>query len=485
MTTNPALAPDTARQFETKGAAAPRAPAGDPTQALVDRIDRSTATIGNRIAVLEAKQMLDERKSRALHELRQTNDDKHQRRQADPLIDQKMRNINADIDATERAELERLRRENRDLLRKSLRPHGPMLAKSGPGLGGPARAKQLLREASLNYLRTGETSYKGRNIRDYERAVFGPDGGKGMHQGTGADGGFLVVPEQDAGPIERLMAQYVTMRQHCMVRTINTSSYKKPVRTSTGGALWGNDLNSGGVTNAPKYALLDYPAQSLYAEPVVANELVEDSMYDIETEIADGCLEDFSVAEAVGFTSGSGAERPYGFLGYASSQYVANASWTFGNIGYLATGASGAFPTSSGSVGSADPILTMEFALKQQYRQNAKFMMNRGTIGVCRTLKDAQGHYVWIQADLARGVPATLSGREVIENEQMPDIAANSFSVALADWQRFYIIVDRVGMSVLRDPYSQYPSIAFKTRKRVGGGIVNFEAGKLLKFATS
>lgn len=473
-------------QIETKAAASGgREPAADPVAGIVATLDaqgREIKAIADRqrAADVKAKVELVQKSTQAkLQELRDLNDRGAKARGGqDPLDREQLARINAAIDSDETAEIKRLRAENRQLRIKAARP------------GLPARnpedrkseVVEMARQAAIHYLRTGDKQFKGRALRDWETAAFGPEA-KSMHSGSAPDGGFFVQPERD-GSIEKLLAEYVPLRRHASVKTITSKSYEKAVRTSTGGASWGTELVASGETNTPKYSLLDYPAHNLYAEPRVSADLVEDGSIDIVGEINDGALEDFALAEAVAFISGDGVKKPFGILGLSAADYVANASWAWGKIGYRATGASGAFPTSSGSTGSADPILAMEFDLKQAYRQNAKWMMNRASIGACRLLKDGNGQYVWVNGNIIQGVPATLNGREVIEAEQMPDIAANSFSIALADWERAYVIVDRVGMTVLRDEYTAYPMIAFKTRKRVGGGLMNFDAIKLLKFST-
>lgn len=489
MTTNTELAhehPLRRVQLETKAAGGQ---GNDQIAGIVATLDQQ----GREIKAIAERQQASDVKTRVeaiqkstqakLQELRDVNDrrerEEKRRGAEDPLDRDQMRRINASIDGDERAEIKRLREENRQLRIKAARPALP--SGSGP-LASRKAAEAMAHEAALHYLRTGERQYKGRSIRDYEVAAYG-EKATTAHSGSGQSGGYLVVPERD-GSIERLLAQVVPMRRLASVKTITTKSYEKPVRTSTGGAQWGTELTSSGQSNPPTFALLDFPAHNLYAEPRVSADLVEDSMYDIVGEINAGALEDFEVAESLAWISGNGVGKPFGILGYQSSDYVADGSWTWGKVGYKVTGASGAFPTSSGSTGSGDPILTLPMALKQQYRNAAKWLANRNTIGSCRILKDGNGAYVWLQGDFARGIPNTLAGYEVVEAEQMPDIAANSFSLAFADWERAFVIVDRVGMTVLRDELTAYPHIAFKTRKRAGGGIMNFEAIKLLKFST-
>ena len=111
-------------------------------------------------------------------------------------------------------------------------------------------------------------------------------------------------------------------------------------------------------------------------------------------------------------------------------------------------------------------------------------MLNRNVQAEIRKFKDADGNYLW-QPGLQAGQPASLLGYPVSESEDMPDIAADSLSIAFADFRHAYLIVDRLGVRVLRDPYTAKPYVLFYTTKRVGGGIQNFEAIKLMKFATS
>ena len=157
---------------------------------------------------------------------------------------------------------------------------------------------------------------------------------------------------------------------------------------------------------------------------------------------------------------------------------VDNGSWSWGNVGTVSTGAAGAFPTS----GSADVLIDLIYALKSTYRANATFVMNRATQADVRKLKDGDGNYIW-QPAAAPGQAPTLMGFAVAEAEDMPDVAADANAIAFGDFRRGYLIVDRVGIRVLRDPFSSKPYVLFYTTKRVGGGVQDFDAIKLLKFA--
>jgi HK97 family phage major capsid protein len=181
--------------------------------------------------------------------------------------------------------------------------------------------------------------------------------------------------------------------------------------------------------------------------------------------------------EGAAFINGDGSNKPKGFLAYAT---LPNASSTWGSIGYVATGAAGAFPAANPS----DVQIDLIYALRSGYRQNASFVMNRKTLSLVRRFKNSSGDYLW-QPPAVAGGKSSLIGFPLLEAEDMPDVAANSLSVAFGDFRRGYLIVDRQGARVLRDPYSAKPYVLFYTTKRVGGGVQDFDAIKLLKFSAA
>ena len=205
--------------------------------------------------------------------------------------------------------------------------------------------------------------------------------------------------------------------------------------------------------------------------------LLEDSAINIDEWLAQEVEQIFAVQEGVAFINGDGNNKPKGFLSYST---VPNPSWSWGNIGYIASGVSGAFPTSNPS----DVLVDLIYAVNAGYRQNSVFVINRKTQSAIRKFKDTTGNYLW-RPPAAPGGKATLMTFPVVEAEDMPDIATNSLSIAFGDFYRGYLVVDRAGVSVLRDPYTAKPYVLFYTTKRVGGGIQDFDAIKLVKFAVS
>ena len=169
--------------------------------------------------------------------------------------------------------------------------------------------------------------------------------------------------------------------------------------------------------------------------------------------------------------------KPTGFL---NGPIVDETSWAWGSLGYVPTGADGALAVNDG----ADVLIDTIYSLKAGYRQNANFVMNRKTQAELRKLKDADGNYLW-QAPAGADMRASLMGFPVVEAEDMPDIGSDATPIAFGDFRRGYLVVDRAGVRVLRDPYSAKPYVLFYTTKRVGGGVQDFDAIKLVKFGTA
>ena len=211
--------------------------------------------------------------------------------------------------------------------------------------------------------------------------------------------------------------------------------------------------------------------------PAATASLLEDTVVDLDQWISSEVEAAFAEQEGTAFVAGDGVNKPKGFLDYTE---VAESSWVWGQIGYVVTGVSGALPASHPS----DVLIDTVYALKAGYRQNANWVMNRKTQGSVRKLKDADGNYLW-QPPAAAGQRAMLMGFPLVEAEDMPDAGANTTPIAFGDFGRGYLVVDRTGVRVLRDPYSAKPYVLFYTTKRVGGGVQDFDAIKLLKYGTS
>ena len=243
------------------------------------------------------------------------------------------------------------------------------------------------------------------------------------------------------------------------------------------GTGWSSETGSLTETATPQFDRITIPLNELSALPKASQRLLDDSAFDIEGWLATRIADKFARSEASAFINGDGADKPTGILNHAT---VANDSWSWGNLGYIATGEDGDFA----SVNASDAIVDLVYALGAEYRANATFLMNSKTAGAVRKMKDADGRFLWSDG-LAAGEPARLMGYPVLIAEDMPDIASGNDAVAFGDFAAGYTIAERPDMRVLRDPFSAKPHVLFYASKRVGGDVSDFAAIKLLKFAVS
>ena len=314
------------------------------------------------------------------------------------------------------------------------------------------------------YVRKGEET----RIRGIEK--------KALSVGSNPDGGYL-VPEEIERTVNSALKAISPIRAIAGIQQVSSSVYKRPFATTSAATGWVGETAARPETATPTLAELSFPTMELYAMPAATGSILDDSAVDIERWIAEEVRLAFAQQEGQAFVSGDGINKPKGFLSYTK---VANGSWSWGNIGYLTTGAAGAFGASSPS----DKLLDLIYSVKAGYRANGTFVMSRSTQAEVRKLKDAEGNYLWLPAQKP-GESPTLMNYPVAEAEDMPAIAADAFAIAFGDFSRGYLVVDRVGIRVLRDPYSAKPYVLFYTTKRVGGGVQDFNAIKLLKFGTA
>ena len=293
------------------------------------------------------------------------------------------------------------------------------------------------------------------------------------------DGGY-VVPDQMEQTIDRVLGSVSAMRSIASVMSVSAASYKKLVNQGGAGAGWVGERQARPETATPTLAELSFPAMEIYANPAATQTLLDDARVDIAAWLAEEVSTAFAEAEGAAFISGDGVNQPRGLLSYDT---VANASQSWGNIGYTASGVAAALTDSSHN--GVDALIDLIYSIKQGYRQNARFLMNKSLQATVRKLKSkTEELYLW-QPPVQAGQPATLLGYPITDDDNMPDVAAGAFPVAFGDFRRGYLIVDRFGVRVLRDPYTNKPYVHFYTTKRVGGGVQNFEAIKLLKIAAS
>ena len=322
-------------------------------------------------------------------------------------------------------------------------------------------------------------AYRGGDDRSEYKAAFnhylrkGMDGAleqlqsKSLSTTVDANGGYL-VPNQLAAMIVEIINESSPMRSLATVETISSDSLDLIEDPTDMDAAWGDETTDRTAdTNTSVLSRNTIPTFEMYAQPKATQKLIDDASIDIESWIAQKVADKFARLEATAFITGDGTTKPTGILSYA-------AGTTYGTqIQQLTTGSSG--------VVTADSLLQLYYALKDGYSKNATFLMHRTTVQAVRLLKEATtNQYLW-QPGLSAGTPDTLLGVPVALAADMPVPAANALSVAIGDFKRAYMIVDRIGIRTLRDPFTAKPFVKFYTTKRVGGQVVNTEAVKILK----
>ncbi len=294
--------------------------------------------------------------------------------------------------------------------------------------------------------------------------------GKGMT--AASDGGFLAAP-QVALQVQEALNVTASLRRVANVVAIEASSYEVLVDHGDIGAGWASETTVT-ETSTPTVDRIVIPVHELSAMPKASQRLLDDAAFDIESWLSGRIAEKFARAEAAAFVSGDGIEKPKGLLRHPMA---ANAVATAAQIGQVPAGGDGDFAEEN----PADALIDLVYALGAEYRSNATFVMNSKTAAAVRKMRDSDGRFVWADS-LAAGQPAQLLGYPVLVCEEMPDIGRNANAIAFGDFRAGYTIAERPDLRVLRDPFSAKPHVLFYATKRVGGGVTDPRAIKVLHF---
>jgi HK97 family phage major capsid protein len=300
--------------------------------------------------------------------------------------------------------------------------------------------------------------------------------GKAMSTAVSADGGYLVNPQMSE-TIRSMLSTTASLRALANVVEVDATTYDVIVDNTDVGSGWQSETSTMAETATPTVNRISIKLNDLSAMPKASQRLLDDAAFDVESWLSQKIATRFIRAEAAAFINGTGVDQPKGIL---LPTKVANASWTWGNLGYIATGAAADFSTTN----PLDCLVSLVYALAADYRANATFVMNSKTAGAVRKFKDTVGRFLWTDSVTA-GQPATLMGYRVLVSEDMPDVAANAYPIAFGDFSAGYTIAERPDLRILRDPFSAKPNVLFYASKRVGGDITDFAAIKLLKVALS
>jgi len=297
-----------------------------------------------------------------------------------------------------------------------------------------------------------------------------------MSAGSDPDGGYLLPASTQGRVVTKLYEQSI-MRQIADVQPITTDKIEGVVDDDEADAGWVSELGTRSDSGTPQVRKYEIQAHEMYAMPKVSQKLIDDAAVDVEGWLAGKVADKFARVEGTAFWQGTGVGQPRGLCSYTTAA-TADGSRAWGQFEHINTGANGAFHTTQ-----FDPIHDLMGAIKDHFLSNAQFVMRREVRTAARKLKESTtNRYLW-EPGMQVGAPERLNGYPVRVDQYMPTLTTGSLSLAFGDFRQAYTIVDRMGIRTLRDPYTAKPYIVFYSTKRTGGGAMNFEAVKFLRFA--
>ena len=393
---------------------------------------------------------------------------------ADPVTEEKLVKIEADIalaqKSADEAVLATKRRErfatdangNEIDLEAKAKAFG-MLAANVTG-----RAVEMTAEKSAEYKAAFEKMLRA----NFDKDFLSEAERKTLSVGLDSSGGYLVEPDMSGRMVSKIY-ETSAVRAYASVQSISTDSLNGIYDNDETGFGWVSEMGARPATGTPSIGKWAIPVHEMYAMPEATQQSLDDAMISLESWLDGKIADRFARAENSAFVTGNGVGKPRGFLDYPSGTDLTN------SVKQFKTGANGAF---AAAPNGGDVLFNAFYDLKAQYRANATWFMNSATCALVRKLKNSDGAYIW-SPGIALGQPASLLGYSVAPFEDMPNPATGSLSVAVGDLRAAYQVVDRLGVRMLRDPFSNKPLVQFYATKRTGGDVVNGEALKIVKFA--
>lgn len=310
-----------------------------------------------------------------------------------------------------------------------------------------------------------------------KKSVYGVKEGDVDHEmktlvaGSNVDGGFFLTTDRSSTMSTRIF-ETSPIRPLANIVTTTSDMWETILDDGEPDAGWVGEVTARPTTDTAEIGLIKIPVQELYAKPKATQKMIDDAGFDIVSWHQGKVTRKFGRMENSAFTVGNGSARPKGFLTYAA--------WAA--VGTYQRDAVEQVTSATTAVIVADDLINLQSSLIADYEIMSQWAMNRNTLfNNVFTLKDTQGQYLINPRLISEGGQMVLLGRPVNLFEDMVNVTNSSLSIALADWSEFYTIVDRMGIRVLRNPYSEEGYVRFYTTKRVGGGVTNYEAGKILK----
>lgn len=363
--------------------------------------------------------------------------------ESDALLDEKIAKLEAKMDSYEDINQRIVaQQKHQDEVKEQMDRMETMLRR--PASGFSAKQVDEATKAFEAYCRKGKEG-------------LAPDEIKALTVSNDSTGGYLAPPEY-VRELIKTVTEISPIRTIARVRTTAQRSVQMPKRTGQFAAQWVAEMGTRAETTGYTVGLEEIPTHEHYALVDISEQDLEDSVFDLEAEMQAEFSEQFAKAEGTAFVSGSAVGQPEGFM---TNSAVASVN------------------SGSASALTADGLLTLVHSIKSEYGRNGSFVFNRTTLAAIRKLKDTAGQYVFQAGmSLENGAPNTILGYPYVEATDMPDVAGNAFPVAFGDFRRAYMIVDRVALAVLRDPFTQATSgnVRYIARRRVGGQVILAEA---------
>ena len=376
-----------------------------------------------------------------------------------------------------------------EIQKKANRPGNDIDAKSAAELNAECKSwNDMLRADFQSKGKAMPAPLDAKEYAEYKNAFFriasgvtvdslSSDERKALSAGSDADGGYL-LPQSTVGRMVTKLYDQSIMRRLATVQTISTDKIEGVIDNDEADAGWVSEIGTRSDSGTPQVGKWEIQAHEMYAMPKITQKLIDDAATNVEAWLAAKVADKFARVEGTAFAAGTGVGQPRGLFTYTTAT-TADDTRAWGTFQHVVTGASGAFHTTK-----ADPLQDLIGAMKDQYLGNAQWLMRREVRTAVRKMKEATSdRYLW-EPSLQMGQPDRLLGYPVNIDQYVPTIATDSLSLAFGDFREGYTIVDRVGVRTLRDPYTAKPYVVFYSTKRTGGGAINSEAVKFLKFGT-
>ena len=357
---------------------------------------------------------------------------------ADPIVEEKLSKIEADLDKF--SDMEASQKKANDQAKAQLDRLETIVSRPEFGKGSPVESMQV--KVFDKWLRKGKDS-------------LSPEEVKVLTVSNDNTAGYLAPPEY-VREIIKGVTEFSPIRSIARVRSTTNRSIQVPKRTGQFAAQWVAEEGARTETTGYAVGLEEIPAHELYALVDISEQELEDSVFNLEAEMNSEFVDQFAKAEGNAFVSGNSVGKPQGILSNA-------------NVNNVAKG---------GGALDGDSLISAAHNVKTEYSKNGTFVMNRSTVSAVRKLKDGGGQYIFQPGIYGMGIGSNILGHSIVEATDMPNVAGGTKPVMFGDFKRGYMIVDRVNLSIMRDPFTQASSgnVRYIARRRVGGQVVLPEA---------